>query len=384
MSHFRVLSLAACIASTPAFALDQGEYRLNGFGTAGITHLGGEDDGRSYGVNGQTNDAWRGDQVSKFGGQIQYGLTDTLSATVQLSAKPEQDKWKANLEWAYLSWQATDGLMLRGGRLRTPVYMYSETLDVGFTYPWLRLPDEVYSQVQVTNYEGADAIYTLPLSVGSVTFQVAGGQAVNRNIFALDDLYDIDYRKIFAANVSFATNDFGTVRVGYTEADINSDLTDEVATPFGFRTDVTFSSLDKQKGKFTSIGYQYDNGTWLTSNEWTRRVIEADNAGGADAFYLMGGRRFGDFLAHVTYAQLDVDDLRQSSWTYGLNYNVSPTVIVKSEYKRVDTKNGYGVFVEDSQETFDHSLNALTGGLAGTPARNYDGDIISVGVDFVF
>lgn len=384
MSHFRVLSLAACIASTPAFALDRGEYRLNGFGTAGITHLGGEDDGRSYGVNGQTNDSWRGDQLSKFGGQIQYGLTDTLSATVQLTAKPEQDKWKANLEWAYLSWQATDGLMLRGGRLRIPVYMYSETLDVGFTYPWLRLPDEVYSQVQVTNYEGADAIYTLPLSVGSVTFQVAGGQAVNRNIFAVDDLYDIDYKKIFAANVSFATNDFGTVRVGYTEADINSDVTDEVATPFGFRADVTLSSLDKQKGKFTSIGYQYDNGTWLTSNEWTRRVIEADNADGADAFYLMGGRRFGDFLTHVTYAQLDVDGLRQSSWTYGLNYNVSPTVIVKSEYKRVDTKNGYGVFVEGSQETFDHSLNALTGGLAGTPARNYDGDIISVGVDFVF
>ena len=83
MIHFRVLSIAACFASTSAFALDQGEYLFNGFGTVGVTHLGGEDDGRSYGVQGQTIDSWRGDQVSKFGGQFQYGLSDTLSVTVQ-------------------------------------------------------------------------------------------------------------------------------------------------------------------------------------------------------------------------------------------------------------------------------------------------------------
>lgn len=385
MTQLRVLTLAACLASTSAFALDQGEYRFNGFGTAGITHLGGEDDGRSYGVNGQTNDSWRGDQLSKLGGQFQYGLTDTVGVTVQATLKPEQDNWKANLEWAYLSWQATDGLMLRAGRLRSPVYMYSETLDVGFTYPWLRLPDEVYSQVQVSNYEGADAVYTLPLSFGSVSFQVAGGQAVNRNIFAADDLYDIDYKKIFATNVSLATNDFGTVRIGYTEADIDADITGLVTTPFGTRITIPLNQLDKQKGKFTSVGYQYDDGTWITANEWTSRIIEADDSGSTDAFYLMGGRRFGDFLAHVTYAQLDEDEGRQTSWTYGLNYNVTPTVIVKGEYKRVDTTGGYGgVFVENAQESYNHAVYSATNGLAGTPSRNFDGDMISVGVDFVF
>lgn len=385
MTQLRVLTLAACLASTSAFALDQGEYRFNGFGTAGITHLGGEDDGRSYGVNGQTNDSWRGDQLSKLGGQFQYGLTDTVGVTVQATLKPEQDNWKANLEWAYLSWQATDGLMLRAGRLRSPVYMYSETLDVGFTYPWLRLPDEVYSQVQVSNYEGADAVYTLPLSFGSVSFQVAGGQAVNRNIFAADDLYDIDYKKIFATNVSLATNDFGTVRIGYTEADIDADITGRVTTPFGTRITIPLNQLDKQKGKFTSVGYQYDDGTWITANEWTSRIIEADDSGSTDAFYLMGGRRFGDFLAHVTYAQLDEDEGRQTSWTYGLNYNVTPTVIVKGEYKRVDTTGGYGgVFVENAQESYNHAVYSANNGLAGTPSRNFDGDMISVGVDFVF
>lgn len=386
MQGIRALGLAGLIASTPTMALDQGDYQLNGFGTAGITHLGGEDDGRSFGVSGQTTDGWRGDQLSKLGGQIQYGLTDTLGVTVQATLKPEQDTWKGNLEWAYLSWGASDGLTLRAGRLRLPIYMYSETLDVGFTHPWLRLPDEVYSQVQLSNYEGGDILYRLPTGIGALSFQVAGGQAVNRNLFAMDDLHDIDYKKIFAANVSLETSDFGTLRVGYAEADIDTDLSASVITLGGSPASIDFVSLDRRKGRFTSIGYQYDDGTWLSSNEWTSNNTEGDQQGSIDAFYLMGGRRFGDVLMHVTYAQLDEDIGRQGSWTYGVNYNLTPTVVLKGEYKRVDTRgNGYrGTFVESAQETFDHAVFAASNGVAGAPSRNYDGDIVSVGVDFVF
>lgn len=384
MMKMKLLPLAICLASAPVFALEQGEYRLNYFGTVGITHLGGEDQGRSYGVSGQTTDSWRGDQLSKFGAQLTYGLTDTLGVTLQATAKPLQDEWQANLEWAYLSWQANDQLMVRAGRLRSPVYMYSESLDVGFSYPWLRLPDEVYSQVQLTNYEGADVVYTLPLSYGSVTFQVAAGQAKNRDYFAYDDLFSIDYGKLFGGNVSLATNDYGTFRVGYVEADISTTI-DGVVNAFGTPTYLQLLELKKDKGKFTSIGYQYDNGTWLTANEWTTRVTENDNNASIDSFYLMGGRRFGDFLAHVTYAQLDENEGRQNSWTLGLNYNIAPTVVLKTEYKRVDTSGGYdGVFVRGKQELYENELFERSGGLAGVPARNYDGDIISVGVDFVF
>lgn len=386
MTAVRVISLAAvCLATTQAFALEQGEHRFNGFGTVGFTHLGGEDEGRSYGIQGQTNDSWRGDQLSKFGAQLSYGITDTVGVTVQATAKAQQDEWKANLEWAYLSWQTTDQLMLRAGRLRSPVYMYSESLDVGYSYPWLRLPDEVYSQVQVTNYEGVDAVYTVPLSYGSVTFQVAGGQANNRDYYAYDEQFDIDYGKLFGASVSFATNDFGTLRIGYVEADIKTDISGTVAVAPGVMAPLSLLTLDKEKGKFTSIGYQYDNGTWVSSNEWTSRMIENDGMESIDSFYLMGGRRFGDFLPHVTYAQLDDKGGRQSSWTLGLNYQAAPTVVVKGEYKRVDTKNGYdGVFTRNAQEVYENAVSELFNGAAGTPARNYDGDIVSVGVDFVF
>lgn len=385
MTTARVLGLAICLASTSAFALEQGEALINGFGTVGVTHLGGEDDGRSYGISGQTNDSWRGDQLSKFGAQLTYGVTDSVGLTLQTTAKAYGDEWKANLEWAYLSWQSTDNLMMRFGRLRTPVYMYSESIDVGFSYPWLRLPDEVYSQVQLSNYEGADIVYNLPLSFATLSFQLAGGIAKNRDYYIYDEEFDIDYDNVFGSSVSLATNDFGTFRVGYVEADIDTEIAGSFTDIFGNPGTATLLALDKDKGKFTSIGYQYDNGTWLTANEWTSRVIENDGSNSTDSFYLMGGRRFGDFLAHVTYAQLDEDEGRQSSWTLGLNYNILPTVVLKGEYKRVDTTGGYdGVFVRNAQELYDNTVYDRTNGLAGVPARNYDGDIISAGVDFVF
>lgn len=385
MTTARVLGLAICLASTSAFALEQGEALINGFGTVGVTHLGGEDDGRSYGISGQTNDSWRGDQLSKFGAQLTYGVTDTVGLTLQTTAKAYGDEWKANLEWAYLSWQSTDNLMMRFGRLRTPVYMYSESIDVGFSYPWLRLPDEVYSQVQLSNYEGADIVYNLPLSFATLSFQLAGGIAKNRDYYIYDEEFDIDYDNVFGSSVSLATNDFGTFRVGYVEADIDTEIAGSFTDIFGNPGTASLLALDKDKGKFTSIGYQYDNGTWLTANEWTSRVIENDGSNSTDSFYLMGGRRFGDFLAHVTYAQLDEDEGRQSSWTLGLNYNILPTVVLKGEYKRVDTSGGYdGVFVRNAQELYDNTVYDRTNGLAGVPARNYDGDIISAGVDFVF
>ncbi|MDG9926606.1 MULTISPECIES: hypothetical protein [unclassified Pseudomonas] len=385
MTTARVLGLAVCLASTPTFALEQGEALINAFGTLGVTHLGGEDDGRGYGVSGQTKDSWRGDQLSKFGAQLSYGITDTVGLTLQTTAKAYGDEWKGNLEWAYLSWQSTDNLMLRFGRLRTPVYMYSESIDVGFSYPWLRLPDEVYSQVQLSNYEGADLVYNLPLSFATASFQLAGGVAKNRDYYAYDDEFDIDYSKVFGASVSLATNDFGTVRIGYAEADIKTEISGSFVDVLGNPGSATLLSLDDDKGKFTSVGYQYDNGTWLTANEWTRLVIENNAGDSTEAFYLMGGRRFGDFLAHVTYAQLDEDDGRQNSWTLGLNYNVLPTVVIKGEYKRVNTTGGYdGVFVRNAQELYDNTVNDISGGALGVPARNYDGDIISAGVDFVF
>ncbi|MBX9764854.1 MAG: hypothetical protein K2Y24_17885 [Pseudomonadaceae bacterium] len=384
MFKVRLLPLAICLASLPAFAVEQGEYQFNGFGTVGITHMGGES-GLDYGIQGQTNDGWRGDQLSKLAVQLRYGITDTLSVTGQLGTKPVQDSWEVGPGNLYLAWQANDNLTLRGGRLGTPIYMYSETLNVGFSYPWLRLPEEVYSLVQLTSHDGGDVLYNRTTDIGTLSFQVAGGQAIGREQYALDDMHDIDYRDVFASNLALSTDNFGTFRIGYAEADLKITVDDVVDTRVAGIRNVALVQYDGNKGKFSSIGHQYDNGTWLTAAEAVKLSIENNSKTGeseaeTNAFYIMGGRRFGDYLAHVTYGQLDEPAGRQVSMTYGLNYSITPAVTLKGEYKRVDTSQGddaIGVFQSNAQQAFN---NRRLGTSYGTP----DADIFSVGVDFIF
>ncbi len=384
MRKIHLLSLAIAMASSTAYAVEQGEFVYHGFGTVGITHLGGEDD-LDYGIQGQTNDGWRGDQLSKFAVQGQYGITDTLSLTGQLASKPQQDSWKVGPGNIYLAWQANDNLTLRGGRIGTPVYMYSETLNVGFSYPWLRLPEEVYSLVQLTSHDGADIRSNRSTALGAMSFQLSGGNAIGREQYALDDMHDIDYRDVFATSLALSTDKFGTFRIGYAEADLKITVDDVVDTRlFGVRN-VPLVELDGQKGKFSSIGHQYDNGTWMTAAEAVKLQIESNEEAETNAFYIMGGRRFGDYLAQVTYGQLDEPAGRQVSMTYGLNYSFSPNVTLKGEYKRVDTSQGNytGAFQANAQQSYDNALYEQTGFL-GSPLGTPDGDIISVGVDFIF
>ena len=385
MSKRHLLSLAVCLASLPALAVEQGEYQFNGFGTVGITHMGGESD-LDYGIQGQTNDGWRGDQLSKLAVQLRYGITDTLSVTGQLGTKPTQDSWGSGTGNLSLGWAACDNRPLCGGRLGTPIYMYSETLNVGFSYPWLRLPEEVYSLVQLTSHDGGDVLYNRSTDIGTLSFQVAGGQAIKRDHYALDDMQELDYRDVFATNLALSTDNFGTFRVGYAEADLQITVDETITNVFGAQQNVVFNALDAQKGKFSSVGHQYDNGTWLSAAEAVKLTVEHDNDAETNAFYIMGGRRFNDYLAHVTYGQLDESSGRQVSMTYGLNYSVTPTVTLKSEYKRVDTSQGdesIGVFKANAQQSYDNAAYQQTG-VFGAPLGTHDADIFSVGVDFIF
>jgi hypothetical protein len=382
MKNTKLIGLALLMAaSSQAMALGQGETLVNGFGSVGFTHLGGEHVSHGYGIKGQTTDSWRGDQLSKFGGQLQYGVTDDVTATVQVKASAVQDEWKPELSMAYLSWKATDGLTLRGGRLPLPIYMFSDTLAIGQSYPWLRLPDEVYSMVQASSNEGIDAIYKVPLSFGAVSYQAGIGQSHNRKNFSNDELFDVDYDSTAYANILLETNDYGSFRYSYAQSNLTLTVEKDIVTPFGPRHQV-FGDYDRTTGKFLSMGYSYDNGTWVANAEKVALLVEGMPR--TDSFYVMGGHRFGNVMPHATYAESEVAGGHTRSMAYGLNYTVSPKVVIKGEYKKVSTYNAFrGNFAKDSQELVDNALNAQNSHF-GTPATNLDGDIFSVGVDFVF
>ena len=69
------------------------------------------------------------------------------------------DEFEPDLEWGYVTANITDNSKVQAGRLRSTVFMLSESQDIGYTYPWVRPPLEVYSQVPISNYDGIKYTY---------------------------------------------------------------------------------------------------------------------------------------------------------------------------------------------------------------------------------
>lgn len=351
-----VASIVGAFLATPAMALEKGEHSFNAFGTLGVSSFGGEKDVK-YGSEGQIQDKWRADQHTKAAAQFSYGITDRLGLTAQTIIEAEKSSYKANVEKLYLSYKVQDDLNVRAGRLRTPFYMLSETKDEGHTYPWISLPDEVYAQAKLSNFEGVDLTHEIKLdSSTSLTLQGLYGQATNRDYYLYDELNDVDYKDIIGANAQLNTL-YGDFRLGYIQANMTFD-------------DPMFRVKD-DKAQFTSLGYKYDEGGLINYTEFTRRVISGDT-NTVDSYYTTFGYHIDKFTPHVTYAKSsEKNSGSQISMTYGVSYDLNTNVKLKTEYKRVDTNNGYaGNFME----------KGINIGLPNT----YDGDIVSFAVDFKY
>lgn len=118
---------------------------------------------------------------SRFGLQISANLSDRLSATGQMVARSEED-FSAELAWAYVSYQAGRDTQFRMGRFRAPFFLYSDHQEVGYAYPWISPPLEVYA-LQFDSVEGFDLIHQIPLGQANLQIQAYAGSLDDR--FAL-------------------------------------------------------------------------------------------------------------------------------------------------------------------------------------------------------
>lgn len=59
-----------------------------------------------------------------------------MTATGQIVPRANNDD-KAEFEWVYITYAATDNISISAGRLRLPLCKYSASLDVGYSYHWV-------------------------------------------------------------------------------------------------------------------------------------------------------------------------------------------------------------------------------------------------------
>jgi len=144
------LALASVLGNLPA--LHAAELSWSGFATAGYAISD-----RDYTYERYVDRSGTLMRDSLAGAQLVAELAPRWSATVQATVAPSvsnDQRWDARLQWAFLSYRLSNDTLLRAGKLRMPMYLFSENMQVGASYDVMHLPTEVYSTAPTNDYTG--------------------------------------------------------------------------------------------------------------------------------------------------------------------------------------------------------------------------------------
>ncbi|MBK6356531.1 MAG: hypothetical protein IPF44_07325 [Betaproteobacteria bacterium] len=137
------------VLAMPAQAVD---LTWSGFGTVGFAQSD-----QSYKYQRFIDDRGTFKRDTILGAQLDARLSPQWSATIQAKLAPSDHSdsaWQASLAWAFVSWRPSDDWLLRAGKIRLPLMLNTENHDVGATFDFARLPQEVYSISPLTDLVG--------------------------------------------------------------------------------------------------------------------------------------------------------------------------------------------------------------------------------------
>ena len=165
-------ALLCCLSLAPARAL---EATWSGFATLGYAR---SDSAYTYQRFIHQDGSFKRDSL--LAGQLDLRLSPQWSATVQAKLAPANDSdqgLRATAAWAFVAWRPDNDWLLRAGKVRLPIYLYSESLDIGVASDMVRLPHEMYSTVPTNDFTGIFATRSFNGSQRDVSLDAFSGQA---------------------------------------------------------------------------------------------------------------------------------------------------------------------------------------------------------------
>ena len=129
---------------------------ISGFGSVG---MGISDNSEPYLRELEVTNRLSVAGFNKVGVQLNGWLPKGNSYMMQFLGKNSNEHFDIKLDWMLVAREVTPELTIRAGLLRLPLYLYSKSIEVGKTYPWILPPESVYGTTELTNYHGVDLIY---------------------------------------------------------------------------------------------------------------------------------------------------------------------------------------------------------------------------------
>jgi len=340
------------------------EINFNGFASVGGGYYSAEDTASGY--QGYDQDTFTADPAIRFGLQVSAPINDKVMATGQLLAKGD-DNYQVESEWAYLTYAANDDWDVRVGRLRSPFFPYSDFLDVGYAYPWITPPAEIY-RFLFTTVEGIDTLYRGYVSGWDYTLQGYYGRLTDDTRLAGEDV-ELDLQDFAGVNITL-TRDWLTLRASYNRAEASIETPSSLETALldplrtaGFGGVADDLEVQEEDPSFWGVSALVDYEDWLFTTEYTE-LLAGDQSLISDdqAWYVLVGRRINEFTLHATYfvqeddpdfsildpiagtpfeagARALISKSETKGVTLGLRYDFAPATAFKIEVTDVEFDN---------------------------------------------
>lgn len=221
---FKVSLLAAAVGLAAGSAMAT-ELRIDGFANIVAGQMiSDSEDGSLYGYDEDLSFS----PETNYGIQFRGDLDDGLSITGQIVGRGNED-YDAKVTWAYLTYEISDELSLKAGRSRVPYFMYSDFLDIGYAYHWIRPPQAVYD-LGFENQDGITLDYLTEIGDWSSRVTVMVGRSDSDVDLDGDGTNESRIRILNQVGGAWSVNyDWFTARIAYFTSRVDIPV-DDLAT----------------------------------------------------------------------------------------------------------------------------------------------------------
>ena len=309
---------------------------------------------------------------TSFGLQLNVNLGSALNFVTQLTSRGGND-FEVEAEWLYISYEARPNLLIKAGRQRLALYNYSDYLDLGYSYHWLRPPIQVYGE-GYTTYQGISVTHNDYLGDFDYSLHAFFGGSHAKTAPLGDG--NLEGALGVIANIE---NEWLTFRLALTKTDFwleQSALPEAIRfSERGSARGLTFSSV----ALFLNPG-RYFIGAEMTVLSATDEFIQSGLTGATldqrDSWMLSTGMHFGKLMPHLTlseristltgHAYPAFNDLERGSKAIiiGARYDFHPKAALKFDYT-------------ETEDTSSHLLQLSSG-------KSQEVTAVSAGIDFIF
>ncbi|PML95844.1 hypothetical protein BCT66_22585 [Vibrio sp. 10N.261.49.E11] len=341
-------------ATKPANAASMEDINISGFGSVGIGKANND-------VNyaGYTSENLQWEQETLAGLQFDFQVNERAKFVTQIVANSRYD-YEPKIEMAYASYDF-DSFTARAGKLRLPLFFYSDYTDLGYAYPMIRPSQELYENIVLKNYTGIDLLIPVELENSSLLIQpVVGVGTIDEDDSIVGE---VKLDKLMGLSANWNVNDF-TFRGSYFVAESNPSC------DFKTSSDVycqMAEMLDSKDGQFISLGAQYDNGDLIANIEGADVQLDGEFYDYQSISTLIG-YRVNEFTPYFTVNWVETTDneervnlpsssLREAmnyerlSYAVGSRWDFAKNMSLKVDVTYVDYKGTSGGFQENIETT---------------------------------